>query len=89
MVDNLSQNLLKNGETFDFDLSMNSYCFPVEDLITNNFKYFFEKKINGEFINLRKYYGKQEYQEVRNISHKLKSIYQMLGAIRLYFIILF
>ena len=84
MIDNISPNLLKNGEIFDFDLAMNSYCFPVEDLITNNFKDFFEKKINGEFINLRKYYGKQEYQEVRNISHKLKSMYQMLGAIRLY-----
>ena len=84
MIDNISPNLLKNGEIFDFDLAMNSYCFPVEDLITNNFKDFFEKKINGEFIDLRKYYGKQEYQEVRNISHKLKSMYQMLGAIRLY-----
>ena len=84
MIDNISPNLLKNGEIFDFDLAINSYCFPVEDLITNNFKDFFEKKINGEFINLRKYYGKQEYQEVRNISHKLKSMYQMLGAIRLY-----
>ena len=84
MLDNIDQNLLKNGEIFDFDLAMNSYCFPIEDLITNNFKDFIEKKINGEFINLRKYYGKQEFQEVRNLSHKLKSVFQMLGAIRLY-----
>ena len=84
MIDNISPSLLKNGEIFDFDLAINSYCFPVEDLITNNFKDFFEKKINGEFINLRKYYAQQELQEVRNISHKLKSMYQMLGAIRLY-----
>ena len=84
MIDNIPPNLLKNGEIFDFDLAMNSYCFPIEDLISNNFKDFIEKKINGEFINLRKYYCKQEYQEVRNISHKLKSMFQMLGAIRLY-----
>ena len=84
MIDNISPNLLKNGEIFDFDLAMNSYCFPVEDLITDNFKDFFEKKINGEFINLRKYYAKQEFQEVRNLSHKSKSMFQMLGAIRLY-----
>ena len=84
MLDNIDPNLLKNGEIFDFDLAMNSYCFPIEDLITNNFKDFIEKKINGEFINLRKYYGKQEFQEVRNLSHKLKSVFQMLGAIRLY-----
>ena len=84
MIDNIDPNLLKNGEIFDFDLAMNSYCFPIEDLITNNFKDFIEKKINGEFINLRKYYGKQEFQEVRNLSHKLKSVFQMLGAIRLY-----
>ena len=84
MIDNISPSLLKNGEIFDFDLAINSYCFPVEDLITNNFKDFFEKKINGEFINLRKYYAQQELQEVRNISHKLKSMFQMLGAIRLY-----
>ena len=84
MIDNISPNLLKNGEIFDFDLAMNSYCFPVEDLISDNFKDFFEKKIIGEFINMRKYYAKQEYQEVRNLSHKLKSMFQMLGAIRLY-----
>ena len=84
MIDNIDPNLLKNGEIFDFDLAMNSYCFPIEDLITNNFKDFIEKKINGEFINLRKYYGKQEFQEIRNLSHKLKSVFQMLGAIRLY-----
>ena len=84
MLDNIDQNLLKNGEIFDFDLAMNSYCFPIEDLISNNFKDFIEKKINGEFINLRKYYSKQEYKEVRNLSHKLKSVFQMLGAIRLY-----
>ena len=84
MIDNIDPNLLKNGEIFNFDLAMNSYCFPIEDLITNNFKDFIEKKINGEFINLRKYYGKQEFQEVRNLSHKLKSVFQMLGAIRLY-----
>ena len=84
MLDNIDPNLLKNGEIFDFDLAMNSYCFPIEDLISNNFQDFIEKKINGEFINLRKYYAKQEYQEVRNLSHKLKSVFQMLGAIRLY-----
>ena len=84
MIDNIDPNLLKNGEIFDFDLAMNSYCFPIEELITNNFTDFIEKKINGEFINLRKYYGKQEFQEVRNLSHKLKSVFQMLGAIRLY-----
>ena len=84
MLDNVDPNLLKNGEIFDFDLAMNSYGFPIEDLITNNFKDFIEKKINGEFINLRKYYAKQEFHEVRNISHKLKSVFQMLGAIRLY-----
>ncbi len=84
MIDNIDPNLLKNGEIFDFDLAMNSYCFPIEELITNNFTDFIEKKINGEFINLRKYYAKQEFQEVRNLSHKLKSVFQMLGAIRLY-----
>ena len=84
MIDNIDPNLLKNGEIFDFDLAMNSYCFPIEDLISNNFKDFIEKKINGEFINLRKYYSKQEYKEIRNLSHKLKSVFQMLGAIRLY-----
>ena len=68
----------------NFDLAMNSCYFPIEDLISNNFQDFIEKKINGEFINLRKYYAKQEYQEVRNLSHKLKSVFQMLGAIRLY-----
>ena len=84
MIDNISPNLLKNGEIYDFDLAMNSYFFPIEDLISNNFKDFFEKKIIGEFINMRNYYGKQEFQEVRNISHKLKSMFQMLGAMRLY-----
>ena len=84
MIDNIDPNLLKNGEIYDFDLAMNSYCFPVEDLITNNFEDFITKKINGEFINLRKYYCKQEFQEVRNLSHKLKSVFQMIGAIRLY-----
>ena len=84
MIDNIDPNLLKNGEIFDFDLAMNSYCFPVEDLISDNFKDFTEKEILGEFINLRRNYSKQEYQEVRNISHKLKSVFQILGAIRLH-----
>jgi len=84
MLDNIDPNLLKNGEIFDFDLAMNSYCFPVEDLVENNFKDFIEKKILGEFINLRISYSKQDYQEMRNLSHKLKSVFQMLGAIRLH-----
>ena len=84
MIDDIDPNLLKNGEIFDFDLAMNTYGFPIEELIANNFKDFIEKKINEEFINLRKSYNKQDFQEVRNISHKLKSVFQMLGAIRLY-----
>ena len=84
MIDNIAPDLLKNGEIFDFDLAMNTYGFPLEELITNNFKDFIEKTINGEFINLRKYYAKQELQEVRSKSHKLKSVFQMLGAIRVY-----
>ena len=83
-MDNIDPELLKNGEIFDFDLAANTYYFPIDDLILNNFQDFFDKKINGEYINLRKNFAKQIYQEVRNLAHKLKSVFSMLGAIRLY-----
>ena len=83
-MDNIDPELLKNGEIFDFDLAANTYYFPIDDLILNNFQDFFDKKINGEYINLRKNFSKQIYQEVRNLSHKLKSVFSMLGAVRLY-----
>ena len=83
-MDNISPDLLKNGEIFDFDLAANTYYFPIEDLILNNFQDFIDKKINGEYINLRKNFNKQEYQEVRNLAHKLKSVFSMLGAVRLF-----
>ena len=83
-MDNIDPELLKNGEIFDFDLAANTYYFPIEDLILNNFQDFFDKKINGEYINLRKNFSKQIYQEVRNLSHKLKSVFSMIGAVRLY-----
>ena len=83
-MDNISPDLLKNGDIFDFDLAANTYFFPIEDLILNNFQDFIDKKINGEYINLRKNFNKQEYQEVRNLAHKLKSVFSMLGAQRLY-----
>ena len=83
-MDNIDPDLLKNGEIFDFDLAANTYYFPIEDLILDNFQDFIDKKINGEFINLRKNFAKQEYQEVRNLAHKLKSVFSMLGAVRLH-----
>ena len=83
-MDNIDPELLKNGDIFDFDLAANTYYFPIEDLIMNNFQDFVDKKICGEFINLRKSFSKQEYQEVRSLSHKLKSVFSMLGANRLY-----
>ena len=83
-MDNISPDLLKNGEIFDFDLAANTYYFPIEDLILNNFQDFIDKKINGEYINLRKNFNKQEYQEVRNLAHKLKSVFSMLGAVRFF-----
>ena len=83
-MDNIDPDLLKNGEIFDFDLAANTYFFPVEELILNNFQDFIEKKINEEYINLRKYFFNKEFKKVRDIAHKLKSVFSMLGAMRLH-----
>ncbi len=84
MVDNIDPDLLKNGEIFDFDLAANTYYFPVDDLLEDNFQGFINGKIKGEFINIRKAFVNKDYQQVRNLSHKLKSVFSMLGALRLY-----
>ena len=84
MVDNIDPDLLKNGEIFDFDLAANTYYFPVDELIEDNFKDFINGKIKGEYMNIRKSFISKDYQQVRNLSHKLKSVFSMLGAIRLY-----
>ena len=84
MVDNIDPDLLKNGEIFDFDLAANTYYFPVDELIENGFQDFINNKLIGDFIQIRKSFMKKEYQEVRNLSHKLKSVYSMLGAKRLH-----
>ena len=84
MVDNIDPDLLKNGEIFDFDLAANTYYFPVDDLIEDNFQGFINGKIKGEYMNIRKSFINKDYQQVRNLSHKLKSVFSMLGAVRLY-----
>ncbi len=84
MVDNIDPDLLKNGEIFDFDLAANTYYFPVDDLLEDNFQGFINGKIKGEYMNIRKSFINKDYQQVRNLSHKLKSVFSMLGAVRLY-----
>ena len=84
MVENIDPDLLKNGDIFDFDLAANTYYFPVDDLLEDNFKNFINTKIKGDYIKIRKSFINKDYQEVRNLSHKLKSVFSMLGAMRLY-----
>ena len=84
MLDNIDPDLLKNGEIFDFDAAANIYYFPIDELIEDHFQDFMKNKINGEYIKLRKHYFNKETQEVRNLAHKLKSVFSMLGANRLY-----
>jgi DNA-binding transcriptional regulator YbjK len=84
MVENIDPELLKNGDIFDFDLAANTYYFPVDDLLEDNFQNFINTKIKGDFIKIRKSFINKDYQEVRNLSHKLKSVFSMIGAMRLY-----
>ena len=84
MVENIDPELLKNGDIFDFDLAANTYFFPVDDLLEDNFQNFINTKIKGDFIKIRKSFVNKDYQEVRNLSHKLKSVFSMIGAMRLY-----
>jgi hypothetical protein len=84
MVENIDPELLKNGDIFDFDLAANTYYFPVDDLLEDNFQNFVNTKINGDYIKIRKSFINKDYQEVRNLSHKLKSVFSMLGAMRLF-----
>ena len=84
MVENIDPELLKNGDIFDFDLAANTYYFPVDDLLEDNFQNFINTKIKGDFIKIRKSFVNKDYQEVRNLSHKLKSVFSMIGAMRLY-----
>ena len=84
MVDNIDPDKLKKGDIFDFDLAANTYYFPVDELIQDGFKDFITTKILGEFIKIRKSFVQKNYSEVRNLSHKLKSVFSMLGAINLY-----
>ena len=84
MVENISPDLLKNGDIFDFDLAANTYYFPVDDLLEDNFENFINTKIKGDFIKIRKSFVNKNYQEVRNLAHKLKSVFSMIGAMRLY-----
>jgi len=80
MVDNIDPDKLKKGDIFDFDLAANTYYFPVDELIQDGFKDFITTKILGEFIKIRKSFVQKNYPEVRNLSHKLKSVFSMLGA---------
>ena len=84
MVDSIDPDLLKNGDIFDFDLAANTYYFPVDDLLEDNFQNFINTKIKGDYIKIRKSFINKDFQEVRNLSHKLKSVFSMLGAMRLY-----
>ena len=84
MVENIDPELLKNGDIFDFDLAANTYYFPVDDLLEDNFQNFINTKIKGDYIKIRKSFINKDYQEVRNLSHKLKSVFSMIGAMRLY-----
>ena len=84
MVENIDIDLLKNGDIFDFDLAANTYYFPVDDLLEDNFSNFIKTKIIGDFIKIRKSFVNKDYQEVRNLAHKLKSVFSMIGAMRLY-----
>ena len=84
MVENIDPELLKNGDIFDFDLAANTYYFPVDDLLEDNFQNFVNTKINGDYIKIRKSFINKDYQEVRNLSHKLKSVFSMIGAMRLF-----
>ena len=84
MVENIDPELLKNGDIFDFDLAANTYYFPVDDLLEDNFQNFINIKIKEDFIKIRKSFINKDYQEVRNLSHKLKSVFSMIGAMRLY-----
>ena len=84
MVENIDIDLLKNGDIFDFDLAANTYYFPVDDLLEDNFQNFINTKIIGDFIKIRKSFVNKDYQEVRNLAHKLKSVFSMIGAMRLY-----
>jgi len=84
MIDTINPELLKNGKIFDFDNALNSYGFPIDELIENHFQKFIDKTINEEFISLRKNISKQSYKEVRELSHKLKTVFNMLGAIEIY-----
>ena len=84
MVENIDPELLKNGDIFDFDLAANTYYFPVDDLLEDNFQNFISTKINGDYIKMRKAFINKDYQELRNLSHKLKSVFSMIGAMRLF-----
>ena len=84
MVENIDPDLLKNGDIFDFDLAANTYYFPVDELLEDNFENFVTTKIKGDFMKIRNSFIQKDYQEVRNLSHKLKSVFSMLGAMRLY-----
>ena len=84
MVENIDPDLLKNGDIFDFDLAANTYYFPVDELLEDNFENFVTTKIKGDSMKIRNSFIQKDYQEVRNLSHKLKSVFSMLGAMRLY-----
>ena len=78
MSDQISKDLLKNGEIYDFDTAMNDYGFPFDDYLETCFESFIKSTFIKDFITLRKAFADHSYDDIRFYTHKFKSPFQLM-----------
>lgn len=78
MADNISKDLLKNGDIYNFDEAIETYGFDFESFAENNFEKFIETTFLNDFIIFRKSYLIRDFLQVRFYAHKFKGIFLLM-----------
>lgn len=77
-MNNIPEDLLKNGELYNFIEAEEDYGLDFEDFSTNNFKEFIENTFKKDFIAFRKAYLLRDMKTVRFYAHKFKGSFKYL-----------
>lgn len=80
LVEGIPDELLKNGDLFDFYEAIDNYGFGFEEFAENNFKSFIEVTFITDFISLRKAYLIRDFIQLRLVAHKLKGLFGLFSS---------
>lgn len=78
MADDIPEELLKNGDKYDFQEAIENYGFDFESFAEKNFEKFIESTFITDFISFRRGYLTRDFIQVRFYAHKFKGVFKLM-----------